>query len=80
MRGGFSQELYIEWSTMCLDMCGKLLPVTTMQVAVEDDIAYIVMAHEIADTEAPLRFSDGSIGRALSFSYGAHRILTTDIN
>lgn len=80
MRGGFSQELYIEWSTLCFSMCGKLLPVTSLDVMIEDDITYVTMIYELEETAAPLKFSDGTMGRALSYSYGIARMLATDIN
>ena len=76
MKICFSQELYIDWNTICLSVCGKLLPVTSLSM----DEEFVCMTHQIADASTPLKFSDGSVGRAIIFKYQLDILAKSDIN
>lgn len=80
MKTCLSQELYIDWNIMCLSVCGRLLPVTSLSIDRDEGILQISMTHEIAETSAPLKFDDGTVGRAVIFRYPFDDVLASDIN
>ena len=77
MKTCLSQELYIDWNIMCLSVCGRLLPVTSLSVVEDMNIS---MTHQIADNAKPLLFDDGTRGRAIIFKYPFDEVLPSDIN
>lgn len=80
MKSCLSQELYVDWNIMCLSVCGRLLPVTSLSADSDEGILQISMTHQIADNATPLTFDDGTVGRAIIYRYRFDDVLASDIN